>query len=256
MAKVEQQLGNAGEALGAEFEKLPEDAKVEVSGIFENLQKKMDSLTVNGVIPSASAGEHAALQNVMKDMTNIGLSVAPDGSGVFADVGNVRKLRQLLDTGKTKFAFTDLDHATKGAQTFLANSIREEFGQSYPDIAKLNKDYSFWSNVSKVLGDAIERKTGQSGLLRKGIGAGLGMGAASSTGHPIIGATIGKLLTDFISSPAWHTTTAAVKSKLANTLAKSDATGVQKIIQETMKTTPYLAAKGVQGLLTNTTLQK
>ncbi len=255
MAKVEQQLGNAGEALSEEYKKLPSDAKIEVSGIFEGLQKKMDALMVNGVVPSASAGEHAALQNVLKDMTNIGLSVAPDGSKVFADVGNVRQLRQLLDTGKTKFAFTDLDHATKGAQTFLANSIREEFGKSYPNIAKLNKDYNFWSNISKVLGDAIERKTGQSGLLRKGIGAGLGMGAASAS-HPIIGAGIGKLVTDFISSPAWHTTSAAIKSKLANTLAKSNATGAQKIIQETMKATPYLAAKGTQGLLPTNSLQK
>jgi hypothetical protein len=183
----------------------------------------------------------------MKDLANIGVEQSTDGTQVFADVANVRKLRQIVDTTIGKdFAFTDLDKSNRAAQKELANGIRTVFGEQYPNIAKLNKDFHFWKSAVDVLSAAIERKTGQTGLIRTGIVVGLGM--AAPTGHPYVGAVIGKLLSDFVTSPVYHTVTAAVKSKIADAIEKADYVGAQKLIQIAMGSIPGIGA----GLVTRT----
>lgn len=249
LSKYQALQGAAGDALEAGYDALPKDAQVEVGGLFDTVQKEIDNLTVNGSVPSAAAPKVNALQNMMKDLANIGIQTSPDGSKVFADVANVRQLRQILDTGKQGFAFSDLDTATRAAQKTLANGIRGAFAEQYPDIAKLNKDFSFWSNAVGVLQNTIDRKTGQTGLLRKGISAGLGSASGLVSGHPVIGAGVGKLLSDFIESPAYHTVSAAIKNKIAVAFEKGDYVGAGKLMQGLVKTAPTLVGRGTAGLL-------
>jgi hypothetical protein len=250
LSKYQALQGAAGDALEAGYDKLPPDAKVEVGGLFDTIQKKIDALTINGSVPSAAQSKVTALQGMMKDLANIGIETSADGSKVFADVGNVRQLRQILDNTISKnFGLTELDGATKSAQKTLANSIRGAFAQQYPDIAKLNKDFSFWSDATKVLQNTIDRKTGQTGLLRKGISGGIGAMGGMMSGHPIIGAGIGKILSDFVESPAFHTVSAALKNKIATAFEKGDYVGAGKLMQGLIKTSPTLVGRGTAGLL-------
>lgn len=252
LSKYEALKGSAGEALESGYDALPKNAKVEVGGLFDTLQQKIDKLTINGSVPSAAAPKVAALQNMMKDLANIGIESSSDGSKVFADVGNVRQLRQILDNTISKnFGLTELDGATKAAQKTLANSIRGAFSQQYPDIAKLNKDFNFWSNATKVLQNTIDRKTGQTGLLRKGLAEGVGAAGGLMSGHPIIGAGVMRVLSDFVSSPAYHTVSAALKSKIANAFEKGDYIGASKFMQGAINATPSLVGRGTAGLLGN-----
>lgn len=250
LSKYQALQGAASDALEAGYEALPKDAQVEVGGLFDTLQQKIDKLTINGSVPSAALPKVNALQGMMKDLANIGIETSADGSKVFADVGNVRQLRQILDgTISKNFGLTELDGATKAAQKTLANSIRGAFAQQYPDIAKLNKDFSFWSDATKVLQNTIDRKTGQTGLLRKGISAGLGSAGGMISGHPVIGAGVGKILGDFIESPAYHTVSAALKNKIASAFEKGDYVGAGKLMQGIVKTAPTLVGRGTAGLL-------
>lgn len=253
LSKFQTKLGAAGDALESEYEKLPSDAKVEVGGLFETLQKKIDGLSINGVVPSAATSKVTALQNMMKDLANIGLETSEDGTKVFADVDNVRQLRQILDkTIQKNFGLTELDGAVKSSQKTLANSIRGAFADQYPDIGKLNKDFNFWSNATKVLQNTIDRKTGQSGLMRKGIAEGIGAAGGLASGHPIIGAGVMRVLSDFVSSPAYHTVSAALKSKIANAFEKGDYVGAGKLMQGIISAAPALAGRastGVTGLI-------
>lgn len=252
LSKYQNQLGVVGEKLEGAYEQLPEDAKFEVTNLFDTLQKKVDGLMVNGTVPSAAQSKVNALQNMMKDLANTGISTSEDGSQVFSDVANVRKLRQILDSGKKNFSFTDLDTANNMAQKQLANSIREEFGNQFPDIAKLNKDYNFWSKATDVLSNTITRKTGQSGLLSKARAEGAGAVAGQVlSGHPLIGGIVGRIINEVAQSPALHTASALVKSKLAEALSKGDAVGATQIIQNLAKATPAVASEGYQGLLNN-----
>lgn len=250
LSKYQALQGTAGDALEAGYDALPKDAQVEVGGLFDTLQQKIDKLTVNGSVPSAALPKVNALQGMMKDLANIGIETSPDGSKVFADVGNVRQLRQILDgTISKNFGLTELDGATKAAQKTLANSIRGAFAQQYPDIAKLNKDFSFWSDATKVLQNTIDRKTGQTGLLRKGIAEGLGAASGLTAGHPVIGAGIGRILSDFVSSPAYHTVNALLKTKIATAFEKGDYVGAGKLMQMILNTAPFSVARGATGLI-------
>ena len=232
LAKYEANMGKASDALEAAYSKLPQDAKFETTNLFDVLNKKIDDLHINGSVPSAAQNKVNALQNMMRDLSNVGVQVSADGQHVYSDVANIRSLRQILDDQIGKgFAFNDLDNAAKSAQKQLSNSIRSEFAKQYPDIADLNKNFNFWSNASKVLDDTIQRKTGQTGLMRKGFSALVGAGGGIPSGHPIIGAAIMKSLSDFIESPAWHTTSALLKSKLASALESQDSNGITKILK-------------------------
>lgn len=258
LTKYQALQDEAGQKLEGAYEALPQNAKFEVTGLFDTVQKKIDDLTINGAVPSAAQAKVNALQNMMKDLANLGMETndnlinkgLPGVHGginqVFSDVANVRKLRQLLDQGKRNFSFTDLDSANQGAQKFLANSIRDEFGKQFPDIAKLNKEYSFWSKASKVLSDTIERKTGQSGIVRKmGEGA-LGALAGIPSGHPIIGSAIWTGLAELIHSPVWKTTGALTKSRLSTLMQKGDEAGLHTLITALLRGSPSVAAHGAQ----------
>jgi len=249
LSKYQAKAEDVSGQLEAKYESLPPDAKVEVGGLFDGIQKKIDALTLNGVVPSAAKTKVEAYQNVMKDLANAGLEVSPDGTQVFADVANVRKLRQIMDSGTRNFSFSDFDSANSAAKKELGNSIREAFSQQHPDIAKLNKDFHFWQSASDVLEAAIQRKTGQSGVIRKGIAAGLGAGIGLPTGHPGVMALTGKVLGDFINSPAYHTTSAKIKSKVADLLEKGDAQGAGKLLQSLMVRAPSITSVGAQGLI-------
>lgn len=249
LAKYEEHMGAAGDALDAGYEKLPANAKFEVGSLFDTLNKKIDRLTINGVVPSAAQPKVQAYQTLMKDLAHLGVSVSEDGTQVFSDVSNVRTLRQILDSGKKTFALTDLDAATKGAQKELGASIRSEFAKQYPDISKLNKDFNFWSNAVSVLSNTVERKTGQSGVVHKGIEAGLGAMGGMPMGHPIIGAAVMRGLAGLVHSPAWGATSALVKNSIADALEKGDAAGANKIIQGLMKRSPSVGSAGFQGLM-------
>lgn len=253
LSKYEAFQSQAGEKLGEAYDALPANAKVEVANLFDGLQKKIDALTINGVVPSTAQPRVNALQTMMKDLANIGVEVSPDGTQVFADVANVRSLRQILDdsiqASKKNFSPSEFDSARLAANKQLANSIRDELGQQFPDIGKLNKDYSFWSKASQVLRDTIERKTGQSGILRK-MGEGvLGVLSGSTTGHPIIGAAIWSGLAELIHSPMWKTANARLKSAIAKGLENGDEAGLHTLIQQTLQRAPYGAVRGSQGLL-------
>ncbi len=253
LAKYQAFKDAAGENLDKAYADLPEKAQFEVGNLFNAIQKQIDRVTVNGVVPSAAQAKVDSLTNVMKDLANIGVETSPDGTQVFADVANVRKLRQIMDLGQKDFSYNSLDTAAKAARKTLANNIRSEFATQYPNISQFNKDFNFWSDATKVLEDAIERKTGQTGLIRRAAGAGVGAAIGGHAGHPAIAAGLGDLLTSFISSPAYHTTAAAIKSKIANAIEKADYPTVTALIDAAIAGGKSGALETVPGMINNAT---
>ena len=106
-----------------------------------------------------------------------------------------------------------------------ANAIRSELAKDRPDIAKLNSEYSFWSKVNQVVGDTIQRRSGQEGAVMPKL-AGIG-GAA--TGHTPMGVAmygLGRI----IQSPRWRTFSAIKKTQIANAIAAGDAATLTKLV--------------------------
>src|SRR5262249_41012616 len=136
-------------------------------------------------------------------------------------VEKLRQLRQIWDETAAQakvYQGKDLADAASGKiHAMAADGIRDVFDQQFPDIAKLNKEYSFWKNVEKVVGDTVLRREGQAKPLGQKIagaaGAAIGATAGGATGGVtggLLGAIKGKEamegLTALMSSTAWRTT--------------------------------------------------
>lgn len=240
----------AGEKVGAAFDNLPPEAQFEVGSLIKTLQTKADDLMINGTVPSAAQAKYNAYQKLTDDLVNAAKSSSIDGQSIFADVANVRKLRQILDKGKKSFAVTDLDAANQAAQKELANAIRDQFGKQFPDIGKLNADYAFWSAMRDVLSKTVERKVGQTGALPKAIaettGAVAGVGSGGGLGGALVGANVMRALAELFGSTAWKTMSASAKMKLADLISKGSEQPALNIIQKAI----VGAGQGVERLAT------
>ena len=91
--------------------------------------------------------------------------------------------------------------------------------------AKLNAEYSFWSNVEKVTGDTIQRRSGQEGALLPKLA---GIGGAATGNITWAGAmyALGRVL----QSPRWRTFSAIKKTQIANAMAAGNAATVTKLL--------------------------
>ena len=124
------------------------------------------------------------------------------------------------------------DCASGEVHGMAADAIREELGQQFPSIDALNKEYSFWKNVDKVVGDTILRQ-GQA----KPLGQKLAQAAGTAEGYAkggVGGAVLGReamaALEKIITSHAWGTVSAVMKDKLATAMASRDTNAVIDIV--------------------------
>jgi len=113
-----------------------------------------------------------------------------------------------------------------------ATAIRELLDAEVPELAAINKEYSFWKSLNDVLTQTIRRTQPQSeGLGRKiaqATGGSIGGFASSAGGTMAIigGAGLGvaaiRMLDKVITSPRWALTSAVLKDRLANALASGN----------------------------------
>ena len=160
-----------------------------------------------------------------------------------ASLESVRKLRQVLDKPLSmkamfsgKLPVTVQDQAEKVA----ADAIRREIAGQYPDIAKVNAEYSFWQAAKDVMSAAVERKTGQEGLLKRVMPRMAGAMAGGVLGYQHGGVSAGiegaalvglayETLNHALTSPAWRTVSAVSKNEVARLLAKGEADKAAKL---------------------------
>ena len=223
----------SGQAISDAFDNLPTGSRIPLAPIRVALEKgAADAFTVvnpqtGEMIPmSPEAGR--GIQNVgsiAKSLEQIA-EVDPVTGEQFLSAANARRVRQFYDK-VTKdaggFEGKNLsDKSVAGAHEMAADAIREELSREYPDIAKLNREYSFWKDVSRVVDDTLVRKQGQArGLGSKIAGAAGAAGGFSSGG--LTGAIVGKFaletLDSITRSPAWRTISAVTKDRIADALA-------------------------------------
>jgi hypothetical protein len=107
-----------------------------------------------------------------------------------------------------------------------------------PDIAKINKEFSFWKNAQKVVDETVLRRTGQAkplgrklmgtaGVILGGVLGGGSGGPTGSLAGAIAGKTIMDKLEQLTTSTAWGTVSAVNKDRLADALAKGSGAEVE-----------------------------
>jgi len=157
-------------------------------------------------------------------------------------VEKLRQLRQAWDeiAAQAKvYKGADLaDAATGKLHAMAASAIRDQLAQDFPDIAALNKEFSFWKNVEQVVNDTVLRREGQAKPLGRKIAGAAGIAFGGATGG-LHGAIVGKQamegLEALTSSTMWRTVSAVQKNNLAKYLASGNRTAAEMTIRQMIK---------------------
>lgn len=200
-------------------------AKITGAGnqIIADLEKLKQSYQPEGITAQPQAvSAIEGMQNIVK---KYGPDISPD---------SLRRLRQIFEEAPAKagaYAGADLSTSyTLNAQDQAANSIRGILNKN-PDIGTLNKEISFWLDVQRVTSQSGLRRTGQEGGLMRVLSPLAAGTAAATTGMHFGGVagveagTAAALTTaayQAMRSPTWRTTSAVLKDRFAQALARGD----------------------------------
>jgi hypothetical protein len=216
--KASAKLAKTGFDLDKALQAVPKGTTVNTAPIVKHLDDARAEFIVNGVEIDPAAIRR--LDTLKDTITQLG----PD-----VDYQSLRRVRQIYDKivadARGFFGKTVAEGSNIDAQRELAGAIRRELAKATPDVAKINKEYSFWSNVEKVLGDTVERTQSQSkplgeqlvraGAITGGVGSiGLAGGPEAASAAIAIAA-----LNKAIRSTAWNTWSAVNKARVADLVA-------------------------------------
>jgi len=241
-AKAAGYLADTGNALEEAYANLPEGASVSTKAITERLGNlARDKFMVDA--PSADGGKismgtqgDAGIKHLSELAQRIDAAsvVDPISGEKVLPVPTARRLRQFYDqvaadAGRYD-AKTLADKSEGAANGFAADSIREELAQDFPDIAKINREYHLWKDVTRVIDDTVMRRQGQAKPLGRKLAGAAGTGAGFLAGG-LHGAAIGKYAMDALeaatTSTGWGTVSATLKGKLADAIAGGKAGPIQ-----------------------------
>jgi hypothetical protein len=200
---------NLDEALGL----LPPDKKQSTVPIIKELAERQKQFMVDGVVVDKNSYE--AINEVGDLILEFGDEI-PSAS--------LNKVRQLLDKmtyGAGKVYGKTLKEGTEAnAQKELADIIRAEFAKENPDIAKLNKEYSFWATLNEVINKTIQRTKPQSGtsdaITAITAGAGLATGGLDTA---IKAGLFTKYFQKLIASTYWKSVSAVQRNRIADLIS-------------------------------------
>ncbi|MGP0071204.1 MAG: hypothetical protein ACLPWF_04635 [Bryobacteraceae bacterium] len=225
-------LQTVGQQLSDAYEDLPAGSSIPLADVTGKIQQAANNAftvpTASGPLspsPVADAGlNHTA--SIINRLTTAS-DLDPLSGERTIPVDTARRLRQYYDSVAADAGRYDgkalADQTAGAAHGMAADAIRQQLASDFPDIAKINKEYSFWKDVNKVTSDTLLRRQGQaSSPLSTMIARGAGEAAGSVVGGPagaVAGGVIGNTLQKLFNSGSWKTTSAVIKNDLANALA-------------------------------------
>lgn len=167
---------------------------------------------------------------------------AISGFGKEIPAEKARIIRQMFDDAvySTKGVISEEALSLKNnIKKGLADSIRKQLAEQNPDLAKLNKEFSFYSKLDEVLTETINRTWPQQGGLTGGITSAGGLWAGAVIFGDVTGAiataAVAKWLASALKSPRWKLTKASTKNKLADALASWDKKLSNKLASDIIK---------------------
>jgi len=192
---------------------IPPDKKQSTVPIIKELAEKQKQYVVDGVVIDKNAYE--AINEVGDLILEFGDEISS------ASLNRVRQLLDKMTYGAGKVYGKTLKEGTEAsAQKELADIIRIEFAKSNPDIAKLNKEYSFWATLNEVINKTIQRTKPQSGTADAITAVTAGMGLA--TGGLDTALKVGLFTRYFqklINSTYWKSVSAVQRNRMADLIA-------------------------------------
>lgn len=221
---AEKQIEKSGGELDAALAAKPKGSAADVSAVMDHLQQ----LKKQYVVPSGTPGVNTIVDKAAYDNLSAMQKLVASTEPTFE---SVRRLRQILDgkvtAGDKTFGRTIAEGSELDATREAANAIRRELAKADPNIARINKEFSFWKKVDRVVGATIQRTASQSKPLGQQIAEGVAtpvISGMAAGGQSHIAATVALpvLLRKLLQSPQWKTFSAVQKDKLADAIARGE----------------------------------
>lgn len=236
--KASNKAEDALKIMDEEWASLPNNAIVDTAPIVSAMDDTIKQYQVPGMKLDVTTGQRVPTivsisPEAVENLTRIRNTV--DDLGDKVSPQTLRKVRQIWDREVSKAGGYAGKEISEGSKIFAreeaANAIRRELANQFPDIAKINAEYTFWARVQGVTGETIRRRVGQSVPLGEqlataaggagGLSSGGAMGAAG-------GAAMFKLATKVFRSPGYKMVSAVQKTKLANAFASGNLEAIQR----------------------------
>lgn len=207
-----------GEQIGEFLEQLPKTKRTKIAPIIDELQNFKSRYIVDGVVIEPKA---------IRAADEIAETIAQYGDDI--STNSLVSLRRVWDDqiakrkGFTKFA-DEITSFNLEAKKEAADAIRRVLAKENPELARLNKEFSFWRSLDDITSETLERTAGQSGRIRQRIAQGVGAAVGSSAGFEgaAAGAFIANKLSGLFNSTRWKTISATTKNNMANDLANGN----------------------------------
>lgn len=238
--KAAGQVAQIGRAIGEEWDNLPAGTKVNADDVTWKMRAQAEAEHAmkdakGNLVPIGEQGA-AALENVDKLSATIRAFAErnPKTGRMEIPAEKMRNLRQYFDgIAKEANAYegkTLKDASVAAANKMAADAIRAELGKEFPNIAALNKEFSFWKDVERVTSDTLLRRQGQQKPISRMMMSAAGA-AAGWTAGGLEGAIAGKITMDLlqkaITSTGWRTVSASLKASLADAIASGNKGKIQ-----------------------------
>lgn len=199
--------------------------------IVDALEKEKAQFMAGGkVVDVAGHNQVTAIQKLVTDY------------GDTIDNQTLREVRQIFDKqvarSKGGFALPPDEGTALDVKRSASNVFRKTLGKENPDFDALNKQYTFWSNLEKVIGDTNKRTAPQTGFTKD-----VATLAGAASGHGVVNIALKAMtfrwLSSAVKSTGWRLTSARIKNSIADSLSKGNFKNTQTILKEN-KLTPNL----------------
>jgi len=223
--KATKLASESGEAISEFIENIP-TTTIGTKSIIDAIEATKSKFTIKGVVVEPEKIK------VADDLIAI---VKEFGDELEAD--NIIQLRrvwdEVIDEAGKGFGLEAKETAKLKVKKVATNKIRDELAKEFPDLAKINKEFSFWNNVKKTIGETIERTSGKKSFSEQQAGR-LGAGAGFIKGGIEDAVLIGVAAKNFVkltNSTAWKTISAKKKMQLAEAIESGNAGKVAEVIK-------------------------
>lgn len=216
------------------LEKIPNGTQIKTSAILDTLEDFKSGVIVKGTNIVAEPA-------VIKRVDEIKAIVEQLGDNVSFE--SIRSLRQIWDKAVAEskgFVLTPKEGSKLAVKKAATNSIRSELSKEFPELAKVNAEYSLWRGVEDILTETVKRKSTQSGRLGQNIATGFGASVGAATGglqNAFFVGAVARQVAKLFNSTGWKTVSAVQKKKLADAITggnSEQAISIMKIIEKEM----------------------
>jgi len=224
--KAEGVVKEVGQAIGEKWAQMPSGIKKPVQSVINKIDKWKSKYILQG---GKIANETAV--NAANEAKNALMTKSGEMS-----YKNLRKLNQIWDEHfDISKGLDDLSGYKRKVERVGANALRSLIAKDSPDIAKLNKQFNFWTNVKNIASETAKNppKTGGAKLAGTIAGAVAGHGVVGKVVEAATGNMIGKSVAKVIKSPFFKSVGAVYKNKIADYLMSGETKKLGGVIKKT-----------------------